>query len=225
MESKVHVSSLDLVKDFRVIIQDKASVAVVNELEAEAGDELVDLSSAPGNKLSLFAMLTENKFKAIALDLDQKRLEKERLFLKKAGVDLDRVSFVLHDSTTLAMRSLVAQKVLLDAPCSSSGMIYNDPSILLSLKDKTKVDFFSRIQKEILRSAVQRLSPYLMVYSVCSIFPEEGEEITDLFSDFLVPLRKKYSHPYRGFKSVQSTRLFPFSEQTEGFYIAKFKIQ
>lgn len=224
VESKVHVSSLGLVKDFHVILQDKASVAVVNELEAEANDELIDLSSAPGNKLSLFAMLTENKFRAVAMDLDGKRLDKERLFLKKAGVDLDRVSFILNDSRKLSMRKSAVQKVLLDAPCSSSGMIYNDPSILVSLKDRTKVDFFSRIQREILGNALEHISPSLLVYSVCSIFPDEGEKITDIFSDFLVPLKREYSPPYRGFKSVYSTRLFPFSEHAEGFYIAKFKI-
>ncbi|MUN28746.1 RsmB/NOP family class I SAM-dependent RNA methyltransferase [Sulfuracidifex metallicus] len=225
IETKVNVSSLPLVKNLEVIIQDKASVAVVEELGPEKGDFLVDLSSSPGNKLSLYAMLTENDFRAIAIDVEEDRIDKEKRFLIKAGVDLNKVSLIQQDSSNLGLsRFSKGWKAMLDAPCSSSGMIYNDPTIIFSLRDKTKVIFYSNLQKKIMQE-VSQFKPDLMVYSVCSLFPEEGENITEEYSDFSVNLRRTFSSAYSPTLGSRSTRLFPHLDGTNGFYISKFQFR
>ncbi len=226
IETKVRISSLEVVKNFSVIIQDKASVVAVEELRPERGDNLIDMSSSPGNKLSLFAMLTDNQFNSVAIDVDYRRLNKEIYFLKQSGVNLEKVSLVQQDSTNTGIRHLegIDKKVLLDAPCSSSGMIYNDPSILISLRDKRKVERYSSIQRKLFKEVYEHLKPSLLVYSVCSLFPEEGEEITRSFSAFSVPLKRRFSPEYAGFGTSNGTRLFPHIEHTEGFYINKFNL-
>lgn len=207
---KVINGNLSKTKEFReykVIIQDKASVSVVATLSPKKGESIYDMTSAPGVKATLIMVLTENGAKLTLSEVEYKRLIREDNFMKNVGVNLDRVNIIHGDATHLNF-SKKFDKVLLDAPCSSSGMISNEPTVLLRLTER-KVSEFSKLQMELLGKALSLSST--VVYATCSIFPEEGEEVV-----------KKVSHNV-GHKVVFSKRFIPYIHDTEGFFVSKLE--
>ncbi|BDC19042.1 RsmB/NOP family class I SAM-dependent RNA methyltransferase [Acidianus sp. HS-5] len=199
-------------KEFKVLIQDKASVLTVEALEVEKGDKIIDLSSAPGSKASQIMQLGENNINLYVTDVNIDRLGREVSLLRRLGINMDKVHVIHQDST---MNSLLrADKVLLDAPCSSSGMVSNEPAIMVNLT-KEKVIYYSKLQENMI-SEVLKINATYLIYSVCSIFPEEGEDhVLNLRTE-----RPKISGE-RPYKSVNGVRLFPHINSTEGFFITK----
>jgi 16S rRNA (cytosine967-C5)-methyltransferase len=221
-KSKVRLSALDLVKEYKVIIQDKASSLVVEALKPEYKDKLIDLSSAPGVKASLYMMLTENKSEIFLTDIDFSRLLRELRLLKKSGVNMDKIHIIHQDSSRNSLTK--GDKVLLDAPCSSSGMISNDPTILIKL-NREKIIRFSNLQKKLINEAIN-IKAKELVYAVCSFFPEEGETIVDKYYDLLERPFDNYSSGYISFKSgILTNRTFPHIDSTEGFFISKLNLE
>jgi 16S rRNA (cytosine967-C5)-methyltransferase len=168
---KGNPTKLRAFKEGRIVVQDKASFAVVKALDPRPRELIYDMASAPGVKVALVMALTGNSAEVVASELEGRRLEKERKLLRELGVNLDRIHLVNADSSFPLVRR--ADKVLLDAPCSSSGMVPNDPSVLLTLT-REKVERFSRLQRDMLRTALT-ISKRI-VFSTCSVFPQEGEE-------------------------------------------------
>ena len=205
---KGDVSRTKAFKEFKVIIQDKASMAVVEALKPERSEVIYDMSSAPGGKASLIMALTENSSKLIVADIDFSRLDRERKFLHDVGVDLNKVNFILQDSTNKSIRK--ADKVLLDAPCSSTGMIGNEPTVLLRVT-KDKVKSLSSLQKTLLDTAAST-SNYV-IYATCSLLPEEGEEVVKEYNA-KAPLNF-------GISKGTGNRFIPYIHETEGFFVSK----
>ncbi len=207
------------VKEFRAIPQDKASIAVVEALRPCEGELIVDMASAPGLKTSLIMALTENKARVVAADISRRRIVNEAMLLRKLGVDMSRVHLVLTDSSSLNL-STRADKVLLDAPCSNSGAVGKDPGVKIHLTP-SKVLHYARIQSELLRRAVELGE--IVVYSTCSVMPEEGELVTASVHD-MVKLRRifSWSSPGYGVTDFSSAvmRFFPHKHATEAFYLA-----
>lgn len=146
------------------------------------------MAFAPGMKTSLIMMLSDNKARVVAVDISYKRSLLGRQLLGKLGVDLSRVYVVVNDSRDVQLRK-VFDKVLLDAPCSNSGAMSKDPGLKITLTE-SKVRYYSAVQKELISRSVSLGKT--VVYSTCSLMPEEGEEVantvsgrsgfTDLFS-------------------------------------------
>lgn len=213
------------VKEFKAVPQDKASAAVVEALRPEPGDTIVDMAAAPGMKTSLIMMLTENGARVVAVDISVKRLVQARNLLKRLGADLGRVQLVAADSTA---RPLVrrAEKVLLDAPCSNSGAVGKDPGIKVSLTEG-KVAHYSRLQREMLLAAYD-MDPEFVVYSTCSVMPEEGEEHVEALAQLYES--EKPLHWLRNGYSAYSVaenvgRMYPHLDGTDGFFIARLRPQ
>lgn len=218
IKSPKPVRLLNAVRNYELILQDKASVAVVEALNPQAGDSVLDMAFAPGMKTSLIMSLTDNKARVVAVDISYKRSLLGRLLLKKLGVDLSRVSIVVSDSRDIQVRK-VFDKVLLDAPCSNSGAISKDPGLKITLTE-SKITYYSTLQKELIARSIKLGK--ITVYSTCSLMPEEGEEIVNTVSEkvrFYRPIQwaaegyRFYDH-YNDFM-----RLYPHKHLTEGFFI------
>ncbi|AWR97083.1 RsmB/NOP family class I SAM-dependent RNA methyltransferase [Acidianus sulfidivorans JP7] len=212
----------DEFKNYQIVFQDKASALVVESLRPETNDVIIDLSSAPGMKVSQIMSITDNNAKIYAADIDVNRLHKEIEFLKNMGVNLNKIEFILQDSSYSSIRE--GDKVLIDAPCSSSGMISNEPTILVTLTEE-KIKKYATIQENILIEAIENIRASYIIYSVCSIFPEEGEMHMDKFIDLLERPNISGNSGYEGFLSSKyAIRLFPYSNSTEGFFISKLNL-
>ena len=116
---------------------------------------------------------------------------------------------------------------MLDPPCTGSGTFLSNPE----LKWRQSEKFLNQniiLQKKLLRSAIKFLKPNgILVYSTCSLYPEEGEfQILEVL-DHLYPLDlpKWFSPSYTINDSIipGTGRLFPSTHQTQGFFIGKFK--
>lgn len=220
------VRLLKPVREFKAVPQDLASAVSVEFMEVEPGDTVVDMCAAPGLKTSLVAMLGEN-VRIIAFDISVRRLKIMKHLLKKMGVPETAVQLVLADSRNISLfRS--ADRVLLDAPCSNSGSIDKDPSIKATLTPG-KVEFYSSRQLELLRRAVEISGR--VVYTTCSILPEEGEEVIEKALG-KSSVRLVVPHRFRDLCSPGHTpyglrndvcRLYPHVHRSEGFFISRLE--
>lgn len=219
------VRLLKPVKQYRAIPQDKASAAVVEALKPEPGDVVVDMAAAPGMKTSLIMMLTENRARVVAIDISVKRLVQAANLLKKLGTDMGRVQLVAADSAARPITER-ADKVLLDAPCSNSGAVGKDPGIKVNLTEG-KVAHYSRLQREMLIAAYD-IEPHYVVFSTCSVMPEEGEEHAESLSQLYNPEKPLpwLRDGYRVYSVAGSVgRMYPHLDSTDGFFIARLRPQ
>ncbi|MEM0361751.1 MAG: RsmB/NOP family class I SAM-dependent RNA methyltransferase [Sulfolobales archaeon] len=219
LSSRKPVRLLKVVREFKAVPQDLSSAVVVESLRPAPNDYVVDLAAAPGMKTSLIMMLAENKARIIACDKSLRRLTVMKGLLRRLGVDLSRVTLVYADSTHLSFRGF--DKALVDAPCSNSGAIGKDPGIKISLT-KGKVVRNCEVQLKMLRNAV-RLADYV-VFSTCSILPDEGEFIISKLGVNDFKLLKPIGWVGSGYPVVSFynsvMRLMPHRHSCEGFFIA-----
>ncbi len=207
-----------------IVFQDKASAMVVEALEPEPGDIILDMTAAPGIKDTLIMQLTDNNAHIIAVDVSRERLRRTRNVLKMYGADPSKIELVHADSTHFKVSKRI-DKILLDAPCTSSGAIGKDPAIKLHLNDPSWIEKFPHLQSKLLENALMQPGHYSIVYAVCSILHFEGEEqiIRILNKASLVLPRIPGTEGYSVYSGVSRyvRRFFPHLHRTQGFFIAK----
>ncbi len=205
-----------------IVFQDKASAMVVEALEPEPGDVILDMAAAPGVKDTLIHQLTGGRARVIAVDVSWDRTRRMKRLLSMYGVYGPAVDIVNADSRQLPLMAEQATKILLDAPCTSTGAIGKDPAIKIHLEDPSWVERFPRLQAELLRVAVSLRKT--VVYATCSLLAEEGEEQVERYQGFLVEPRIPGSpgYPTYGFSKLVR-RFFPHIHNTQGFFIARIE--
>lgn len=217
---------LDEIKGFKegyFISQDKASVATVYALEPHENEIILDATAAPGLKTELISELMNNKGKIIAIDIVPQRMYEMKKLMEKYGVK--NVDFIIADSCKIKFSSI--DKVLIDPSCTNTGSIAKDPAIRLILKkaNKREIENYISLQREILSNLLKQNIKSYVVFSTCSILPEEGEVIIDNLLNSnkveLCPLRLG-TKGYKGFKcSNYVMRYFMHLHHTIGFFIAR----
>ncbi len=214
------VRLLRVVREFKAIPHDIASAIVVDALKPEAGDRILDACAAPGIKTSLIAMITEGRVKIKAVDISARRVTIMRKLMRKLGVPDESIEYMVADSRRVEFKEHY-DKALVDAPCSNTGALAKDPALRVTITPG-KVEYYSRVQKEILANILKYASK--ITYTTCSILPEEGEEVVETILDKVrleKPQVKICCEPYKGYRvSQQTCRLYPHIHGSEGFYIA-----
>ncbi|BCU67608.1 rRNA cytosine-C5-methyltransferase [Sulfolobales archaeon HS-7] len=211
----------EFTRSYKVLYQDLASAYVVESLKPQQGEVLLDFASSPGIKVSQYMALTENRGRVIATDVDHNRLRKELLLLRKMGVDLNRVEVINQDSSRSAI--MRGDKALIDAPCSSTGIITKEPTLMIRLNQRHLISRLSKLQKSIINKAVKATEK--IVYSTCSILPEEGEEVISEYEKRLETLNIDGNTGYEIYPFHDKVRrFFPGINHTDGFFIARLRI-
>lgn len=145
--------------------QDIGSQSVVPLLCLAPGQSFLDLCAAPGNKT---AQALESGVRAVACDVHFHRIAE----LKDLNVDL-----LVVDGTRPLPFAREFDRILVDAPCSGTGTLGRNPEIKWKLRPEDLPDL-QRRQKALLANARSILAPDgLLVYSTCSLEPEENEEV------------------------------------------------
>jgi 16S rRNA (cytosine967-C5)-methyltransferase len=159
----------------QISIQDEASQAVSLLLDVHEGDRVLDLCAAPGGKTATLARAAGAKGTVAAADLHPHRLRAMREQLKR--IKLARVTLVNLDATKpLPFRSGF-DRILVDAPCSGTGTLARHPEIRWRLRPEQLPELY-QLQVAILCRALEGLAPGgRLVYSTCSLEPEENEEV------------------------------------------------
>ena len=202
-----------------IVFQDKASAMVVEALEPEPGDIILDLAAAPGVKDTLIAQLTGGRVRIVAVDVSYKRSLRILKLLKLYGVGGVEADVVNADARQLPL-TLTPTKVLLDAPCTSSGAVGKDPAIKIHLEDREWVSRFPPIQAQLLKAALSFRA--VTVYATCSLLPEENEL---LIYDVMVEAKGVYEEHLPGIYEPSpympgARRSWPHLHRTGGMFYA-----
>ncbi len=207
-----------------IYLQNLASGIVGRVLSPFPQALIVDLCAAPGSKTSHLAQLMKNRGNIIALDWSIQRLRELNKILTRLGVLNTHI--VLADSQKLPFRKKFrSDYVLVDPPCSNTGVIQTRPEVKWSITPET-ISQMRKIQLALLEQSSKLIaSNGQIVYSTCSISLEENEYV---IRDFLAnhsEFETVSTEPWIGIPAFEGftncQRLFPHRNDTEGFFIAK----
>jgi len=160
--------------------QSEASQMVARMLSAKAGASVVDCAAAPGGKATHLAEIVGDRGRVIAMDLNFNGLKNARdLARRLRHRNIEYVRADLAAAPPLAPSSV--EYVILDAPCTGLGTLREHPEIKWRLKP-TDPARMAAIQSRMLENAAALVRRGgAIVYSVCSLAPEEGEGVVDAF--------------------------------------------
>jgi len=216
------LENLDCYKDGFFTIQGEASMFPAKYLAPEQGDTVMDLCAAPGNKTTHAGELMNNRGKILAIDISEKRLKTLSSSCIRLGINIvhTMVSDVMNIRDNLKE---CFDRVLLDAPCSGTGVLSRHSDSRWN-RDIEDIKRLSLVQKKMIAEASHFVKPGgSMVYSVCSIEPEESEEVVKHFLAYNKDFFPENPFPEIENRASAGLLLLPPLHGTEGFFIAKFK--
>ena len=215
------VISSEEFKTGHILIQDKASVMAVLALNPEPGDRIWDACAAPGQKTQLIWELMQQNGRLVAMDFNEERVASARNRCK--GLGCEDVEWISGDASRIELEGI--NKILIDAPCSSTGMMRSHPSFKWRLNKETLMSTMT-IQNKILEAILTRNPGVEVVYATCSILPHEGEsQIESVCSKHEIEFQDLSIAGSYGYKSFEVSkhvrRFFPHVHDTNGFFISK----
>jgi 16S rRNA (cytosine967-C5)-methyltransferase len=208
LKSHPSLNSLASFRDGWFYIQDPSTLLAPRELAPQPGETILDFCAAPGGKTTFIAQLMNNEGKIIACDISEERLKLVQENCTRLGISC--VETVL--SSTLNPQPSTFNRILVDAPCSNTGVMRRR----VDLRWRISPEEISRLQQtqlELFKLAATKLkSGGVLVYSTCSLEPEENSEVV-----------KEFLHEHKNFKLETECELLPFADNVDGAYVARLK--
>jgi 16S rRNA (cytosine967-C5)-methyltransferase len=187
-------------------VQDPSTLLAVKLLDPQAGDRVLDACAAPGGKTTYIAQVLEDDGEIVAEDISSTRLEQVRENCRRLAVV--SVETRLTSSTLAALPEF--DRALVDAPCSNTGVLRRR----LDARWRTRPEDLRQLatqQLELLTRAAGRIRPGgTLVYSTCSIEPEENSAVVEQF----LAARPDY-------RLVSQRMLLPHQDGVDGAFAAR----
>lgn len=207
----------------RIYLQDEASQMVAWALGTEPGERVLDLCAAPGSKTTHIGDLSLDSGLIVASDLYEHRLRtvNSSARLQQLGsihcVALDGLQYLPFSEGCF-------DRVLVDAPCSGTGTLRRNPEIRWRISPADIRDLAKR-QKTLLFNAARVVKPGgRLIYSTCSVEPEENEKVVQTFLENKEGFRVVELNLNRAlWTSSGAARTWPHREGTDGFFICAFE--
>ena len=197
LEHAGDLTALAPFQDGKFLVQDPAARLVSQIAGVRPGMRVLDVCAAPGGKSFAAAFQIEDRGGIVACDLHENKLKR----IREGAFDA----------------------VLVDAPCSGLGIIRKKPDIRYKKPD----DLFALpvIQRAILDNAARYVKPGgTLVYSTCTILPEENQEVTDGFlAEHPDCVRTPFALPDPVGETEGQVTLWPHRHHTDGFYICRME--
>lgn len=220
--------NLEIYQNGEIYFQGISSQLPVLFLEPKPGENVLDLCAAPGSKTTQIAAMMGNQGKIVANEIDQIRFERLKYNLQKQGVKIAEA--ICGNALSIGEKfPAYFDKILADVPCSAEGRInINEPRSYRFWSEKI-VNSNAKLQKKILSAAVEALRPGgVIVYSTCTLAPEENEMVVEWFlkefgnSFKLEKIHLEFQYKLPVLNSLNCFRAMP-SQISEGFFVAKFR--
>ncbi|XP_018576818.1 25S rRNA (cytosine-C(5))-methyltransferase nop2 [Anoplophora glabripennis] len=219
------------------IIQGASSLLPVMALAPQENERILDMSAAPGGKASHIAAIMKNTGMLFANDISKDRIKAVVGNFHRLGVVNSVITSMDGRKYPKVMTGF--DRVLLDAPCTGTGVVAKDQSVKTS-KDEQDIQRCYNLQRQLLLAAIdcvnaKSASGGYVVYSTCSILPEENEWVIDYAlkkrnvklvdtglefgTEGFVNYRQYRFHP-----TLKLTkRFYPHSHNMDGFFVAKLR--
>lgn len=214
------IRKLDIYEKGEIYLQSLSSMLPPVILNPKAEENILDMAAAPGGKTTQIAVITQNKSYITACEKNKIRAERLKYNLQKQGV---RCANVMIEDARKLSDFFTFDKILLDAPCSSSGTM----NILNSSFSKELIERSAKTQEVLLCKALKILkSGGEMVYSTCSILEKENEDILNKVlkkhNAEIIPIDQLQGIPCLPTK-IEGTICVCPTKKYEGFFVAKIK--
>lgn len=219
LESPMHVHDLPGFDTGLVSVQDAAAQLAAQLLEPQSGDRVLDLCAAPGGK-TCHLLEAVPGIDMIAVELEAERMHKVEQNLERLGLSAQLITGDATDAQSW-WDGKPFDRILVDAPCSATGVIRRHPDIK-SLRKHDDLDALTQIQQQILQQAWLMLKPGgELLYVTCSVLRQENEQqIEQLLSGNSdareIPVNENWGVPCQ-----TGRQLLPGEDQADGFYYSK----
>ena len=203
-------------------IQDGAAQLATVLLELQPGQTVLDACSAPGGK-TCHMLEQEPKIKLTALDISASRVN--LIMQNIARLKLTPPTIKVADAALPETwwGNVLFDRILLDAPCSATGIIRRQPDVKL-FRTASDIEALTKQQQKLLTALWPLLKPGgILLYATCSVLPQENEQLLEQFiksHNDAEPIKITLS---TGYKLAIGQQILPGQNNMDGFYYAKLK--
>ena len=225
LENAGEVMNLPGFEDGHFAIQDYAAQQAAIILDVKPGDIVLDCCAAPGGKSAGILESQPELAHLYILDSDARRMQRVHENFDRLGhtnTFANKTTLVVQDASELENNPTLPEfdKILLDAPCSATGVIRRHPDIMW-LRKSADIAVLVALQQKILESAWQKLKPGgTLLYATCSILPQENHEQIERFiathnDATLSPIKTIHN------KTLDTWQILPGQDDMDGFFYAR----
>ncbi|GAB3370424.1 16S rRNA (cytosine(967)-C(5))-methyltransferase RsmB [Spongiibacter taiwanensis] len=201
-------------------VQDEAAQLCCALLDLAPGQRVLDACAAPGGKSGAILESQPELEELVALDVDAQRLTRVSDNLQRLGLTATLVAADAAQTDTW-WDGRGFDRILLDAPCSATGVLRRNPDILIHRKAKD-ISALSNLQLDLLEAMWKCLKPGgQLLYATCSVLPEENSDNVQRFLQRhpdaeLLPIEATWGIP-----QAAGRQLLPSAEGADGFFYAR----
>ena len=222
LDSPQDVTKLPGFADGFVSVQDESAQLAASLLDVQPGHAVLDACCAPGGKTCHILESQPQLSSLTAIDLEEKRLERCKDNLQRLDLQANLIAADVGaidqwwDNNSF-------DRILLDAPCSASGVIRRHPDIKL-LRQDTDIKNLSKIQTELLEKVWKTLRKgSMLIYATCSVLPQENDQVVARFlatnnDASLVKIEADW-----GIATDFGRQIFPSAKGGDGFYYSRLQ--
>ena len=212
------IEKTDAYKSGLFHVQDLASQICAAAVNAQEGQTVFDLCSAPGGKAYTVAETMNNQGKVLCFDIYENRVNLIKNGAARLGLSI--IEAQVSDASVFNEKIGKADRVLCDVPCSGLGIIRRKPEI--KYKNEDEFSDLPKIQYSILKNASKYVkSQGRLVYSTCTLSKAENDDVVDRFlkendefeADFFTVNNQQFSR----------LTLMPHKNNSDGFFISVFR--
>ncbi len=200
-------------------IQDPGTLLAVCKLGPQPGETILDFCAAPGGKTTFIAQLMNNQGRIVAQDISTERLKLVQENCARLGVTCVETilpstlnSLPGQSGATTGQPLTCFDRILVDVPCSNTGVMRRRVDLRWRIQPE-EIQRLCDLQLNLLKQAAPRVkSGGVLVYSTCSLEPEENQEVV-----------KQFLSGHKEFKLESECELLPFVDNVDGAFVARLK--